>query len=141
MSRRFLLRGLAFWPVLPVLAVINGLLREKVLAPALGPAALPLSGVLFTALVLGASAAFLALTRLPRTPRDLWALGAIWAGLALAFEVVLLGVIPGPDPGTGAPLAALLASFDPSGGNLFALVILATFAGPRLMEPVAARWR
>jgi hypothetical protein len=134
-SRRFLLRGLAFWPTLPVLAVLNGLLREKVMAPALGPAALPLSGVLFAALVLGASAAFLALVRTPHSPRDLWALGGLWAGLALVFEVVLFGLV------AGVPAAELRAAFDPSGGNLFALVILATLVGPRLMEPVVARRR
>ena len=141
MSRRFLLRGLAVWPALPVLAVLNGLLREYVLAPLLGPAALPLSGALLATLVLAASAAFLALTRLPRTSRDLWLLGGLWAGLAVVFEVVLFGVIPGPDPGTGAPLAELIAAFDPSGGNLFALVIAATAAGPRLMDPLVARFR
>ncbi|HEX9647201.1 MAG TPA: hypothetical protein VGB88_06860, partial [Alphaproteobacteria bacterium] len=127
-DRGFLLRGLAFWPVLPALAAANGVLRETLLAPALGArAALPLSGVLFVALVLGASAVFLALVRAPRTPGELWRLGALWAGLALAFEVGVFGLIG------GAPMRELLAALDPATGNLFALALLATLAGPRLM--------
>ena len=135
---RFLLRGLAFWPVLPALAVANGVLREAVLAPALGArAALPLSGVLFALLVLAASAAFLALVRAPHTARDLWLLGLLWAALALGFEFGVFGLA------AGVPLAELLAAFDPATGNLFSLALLATLAGPRVAAALthAARAR
>ena len=135
-DRGFLLRGLAFWPVLPALAAANGVLRETLLAPALGArAALPLSGVLFVALVLGASAVFLALVRAPRTPGELWRLGALWAGLALAFEVGVFGLIG------GVPMRELLAALDPATGNLFALALLATLAGPRLMAAARLKAR
>lgn len=134
--RRLLLWGLAAWPGLAVLAVANGILREAVLAPALGPqAALPLSGVSLIVLLWLATAAFLRLVPGRQAPAHLWALGALWLGLTLVFELVVFGLL------LGRTWDELLAAFDPRSGNLWPLVLLAVLAGPRVVAAAIRRGR
>jgi hypothetical protein len=134
LHRRFLLQGLAFWPAFPVLAVANGALRDALLAPAIGPAlALPISGVTFLILMLLVIKGFLVLSRAPRSRRDLWLLGTIWAALAILFEFVVFGAI------LGTPWTELVQAFDPSDGNLFSVVILGVLIGPRVIAAVGTR--
>jgi hypothetical protein len=132
--RRFLIEGLAAWAVLPVLALGNAALREIVLVPTLGAAAaLPLSGLVLTVLVFAVAGVLHAMSHQPRTAGDLWGLGAIWLALTASFEMAL--IVATRETSTDAVLAAL----DPSGGNLFALVLVATFLAPRLVATLLPR--
>ena len=132
--RRFLIEGLAAWAVLPVLALGNAALREIVLVPTLGAAAaLPLSGLVLTVLVFAVAGVLHAMSHQPRTAGDLWGLGAIWLALTASFEMAL--IVATGETSTDALLAAL----DPSGGNLFALVLVATFLAPRLVATLLPR--
>lgn len=131
---RFLIHGLVAWAVLPLLALGNAALREIMLVPTLGAAAaLPLSGLVLTALVFAVAGVLHAMSHEPRTAGDLWSLGAIWLALTASFEMALIAATE------GASTEALLAALDPAGGNLFALVLVATFLAPRLVATLLPR--
>lgn len=131
---RFLIHGLVAWAVLPLLALGNAVLREIMLVPALGAAAaLPLSGLVLTAIVFAVAGVLHAMSHQPRTAGDLWGLGAIWLVLTASFEIALIVAT------VGASTDALLTALDPSGGNLFALVLVATFLAPRLVAALLPR--
>lgn len=131
---RFLIHGLVAWAVLPVLALGNAALREIMLVPTLGAAgALPLSGLVLTALVFAVAGVLHAMSHQPRTAGDLWGLGAIWLALTASFEMALIAATGGASTDT------LFAALDPSGGNLFALVLVATFLAPRLVATLLPR--
>lgn len=71
-------KALILWLAILVLAVANGLLRESVLMPLLSsPAALILSGVLLSVLIL--AVAYLSLPWLqPMAPAQYWMVGVGW---------------------------------------------------------------
>lgn len=131
---RFLIHGLVAWAVLPVLAVGNAALREIVLVPTLGAAAaLPLSGLVLIALVFAVAGVLHVTSHQPRTAGALWGLGACWLALTASFEIALVAATE------RASMDTLLAALDPSGGNLFALVLVATFLAPRLAATLLPR--
>ena len=123
-------RSLALWAGILVLAVLNGLLRERVLVPELG--AVPgqvLSGLLLSALILGAT--WLCLPWLGvREGRLLLGVGLGWLVLTLAFEFGF-GLL------RGKSLAELLQAYTFTDGNLWPVVLVVTVFAPWL----AARLR
>ena len=123
-------RALALWVGILVLAVLNGLLRERVLVPALG--AVPgqvLSGLLLCALILAAT--FLCLPWLgERDGGLLLGVGLGWLVLTLVFEFGF-GLL------RGKPLAELLQAYTFTDGNLWPVVLVVTVFAPWL----AARLR
>ncbi len=124
-------RALALWCGILVLAVLNGTLREAVLAPRLGAgAALPLSGVLLSFLVL--AVAWVGVAWLgPAVPRTWWSAGALWFVLTLLLELFMGRVL------LGRSWEQVLGVFRFRAGDLFPLVLLLTGLAPRL----AARLR
>ena len=120
-------RAALAWIPLLGLAFANALLREALLLPAFGPAALPLSGLLLALLVLGY--AWLLQPWLRAVPCTLT--GAAWLLLTLAFEFPFAHYV------LGTPWPALAAVLDVGAGNLMLLVLVATAVAPCL----AARWR
>lgn len=118
-------KAVAVWFAILVLANLNGLAREFVLAPALGAFGARLaSGVLLCAIIL--LVACLAAPWLGRaSARAWWAVGALWLGLTLAFELGI-GYAQHQD------LSRLLAAYTFEGGNIWPVVLLAALVAPYL---------
>lgn len=126
-----LLKATALWVAIGVGAVGNGLLREAVLAPALGSTlALATSGLLLSVLVLA-----LAYVGAPWYGRQsgavLAALGAYWLVLTVAFESGLGLLVLGQSP------EEVLRQYSLADGNLWPVVLAIITLAPWL----AARMR
>lgn len=125
MSLDLVARAGVLWAGILVLAVFNGLLRERVLVPALG--AVPgqaLSGLLLCGFILGV--AFLGLPWLGvRDGGPLLAVGLGWLVLTLVFEFGFGWL-------RGKPLAELLQAYTFRDGNLWPVVLLVTLLAPWL---------
>ena len=121
-----LLRALAVWGLLLILAVLNGGLRESRLVPALGPLrGHQVSTILLSALILGATwvtSGWLAIG----SAREALEVGMLWLGLTLAFEFLAGHFL------FHRPWPALLADYDLSRGRIWSLVLVVTFLAPTL---------
>ena len=127
---RYLLWGILAWLPMPVLAVLNAGLRELVLQPVFGPeVAQPASGLTLIAILALYSRVMFRWAIGAAQSTSAWVLGAIWAGLTLAFEYALIGA------SNDQPLAALIETFSPqtvAQGNLFALAVMFVLVAPPL---------
>jgi hypothetical protein len=125
MAVQLAVRTLAVWMAILVLAVVNGIVRESVLVPALGSApGLFLSGLLLSCFIL--IAAFLALPWLgARSTRQLLLVGIGWVLLTLVFEFSF-GWLQGMN------LDELLSAYTFEGGNIWPVVLLVTAVAPWL---------
>ena len=121
-----IVRALAVWGLLLVLAVLNGGVRDTWLSPALGDTiGRASSSVLLALLILLAT--WLTIRWIgPTTQGQAMTVGALWVGLTLAFE---FGV---GHYGFGKSWAELLADYDLLRGRIWILVLLATFVAPML---------
>lgn len=121
-----LLRAVGLWLVIVVAAIINGLFREWVLVPLVGPdLALPASGLLLCILVVGISiwlVSFLHTTQ----PRSLLLVGLFWVALTLAFELLFGHFV------AGKSWQEIMLVFNVARGDLFVLVLLVTGIAPLL---------
>ncbi len=123
-------KALLMWLVLLVLAFLNGTLRELVLAPLLGAAALPLSGV--TAILAFGIAIGLFVRRVRPGVGEAVAIALVWLPLTLALELALILA-------QGRPASAMADVFTwqaIADGNLFAVLV-----GFMALAPVAFAWR
>jgi hypothetical protein len=119
-----IVRGLAIWLVLLVLAVMNGAFREAVFAPRLGPASAHVaSTVTLTLLIAVVAALSIEWISVPTTG-DALLVGLMWTGLTVAFEFV------GGHYLFGRPWDVLLADYNLARGRIFAVVLVATFLAP-----------
>jgi hypothetical protein len=123
MTPAFWGKAVAVWLAILVLANLNGLAREFALAPALGPVGARLaSGVLLCGIIL--LVACLAAPWLGRaSAARWWAIGALWLGLTLAFELGI-GYAQHQD------LSRLLDAYTFQGGNIWPVVLLAALVSP-----------
>ena len=121
-----IVRALAVWGLLLVLAVLNGGVRDTWLSPVLGDTiGRAVSSVLLALLILLAT--WLTIRWIgPTTPGQAMTVGALWVGLTLAFE---FGV---GHYGFGTSWAELLADYDLLRGRIWILVLLATLVAPML---------
>ena len=120
------LKALVAWLVILVFAVVNGLLREKLLVPGLGSLhGMVLSGVLLSGIVL--AVAYLLLPWVgARGTAQFVLIGAVWLMLTLIFEFSF-GLSRGEE------LSAMLEAYTFHGGNLWPVVLLVTAASPWLV--------
>lgn len=119
-------RGFLLWLLFIPLAVLNGVLRDLLLAPALGdPAGRALSSVTLSLLILGLTLIFIGKLG-ASSRRGLVALGGLWAVLTLLFEFSFFVLV------MGHPLDELLGDFDLFRGRLWLLVLATTFFAPLL---------
>ena len=118
-------KALLVWVVILVLAVVNGIIRETIIIPALGPTyALILSGVLLIFLIVVAT--YLALPWIQaRKKTHLILIGLSWLCLTLVFEFSF-GLLQGKS------IAELLDAYTFKGGNIWPLVLLVTASAPYL---------
>ena len=120
------LRALAVWIFLLLLAVLNGGLRESWLVPALGPLrGHQASTLLLSALILGATWVTFEWLGLG-SAREALLVGALWLALTLAFEFLAGHFL------FHRPWPVLLADYDLSQGRIWILVLVVTFLAPTL---------
>lgn len=132
MPLTIILKGLAVWLGILVLAMANGVLRETVLLPWLGaPSVLILSGVLLSALILAVAYASLPWLQLRQTWQRL-AVGLGWLVLTLVFEFSF-GLWQGKSR------AELLMPYTFKDGNLWPLVLAVTVLAPSIAARLKAR--
>lgn len=123
------LKALVVWACILGFAVVNGVLRESLLGPAFGaPAALLLSGLMLSALIIGVAYLFLPWMQISR-PAHLCAVGLGWLVLTLVFEFSF-GLWQGKS------LAELLQAYTFQGGNIWPVVLVATALAPYIAAKV-----
>jgi hypothetical protein len=117
------LKALVIWAGILVLAVANGALRESVFIPVFGaPAALVLSGLLLSTLIIGVAYVSLPWLQVSR-PVQLWFIGLGWLVLTLVFEFSF-----GLWQGKSWP--ELLEAYTLKDGNIWLVVIAVTALAP-----------
>ena len=119
-----ILKSLIIWFCFIPVAIINGGLREYVLAKAIGEElALPVSGITLSVCIFLIT--WLLLPRMIKTvtSKDGRLIGISWALLTIAFEFAagLAG---------GSTVSGLLAAYNPLSGNLWLLVLATTLLSP-----------
>lgn len=121
-----LFRGFLIWLLFIPLAVLNGVLRDLLLAPVLGgTAARALSSVTLSLLLFCLTV--LLIRRIGASSRrELFAVGGLWLVLTLLFEFSFFVLV------MGHPLDELLGDFDLFRGRLWLLVLATTFFAPFL---------
>lgn len=125
-----LIRGFLVWLLFIPLAVLNGVLRDLLLTPALGDTAgRALSSVSLSILIF--SLTLLLVGKLGAgTRRDYLAVGVSWLVLTLLFEFSFFVLV------MGHPMNELLGDFDLFRGRLWLLVLATTFVSPLLAARV-----
>jgi hypothetical protein len=122
--RRILLQALGVWVLLLGFAVINGLFRQAVLEPNLGPepahflATTTLAGAVFLAALF-----FVGLSPGGCSTSELLAIGVVWAILTAVLEF-------GLGLARGVASQDLFSDYDFTRGRLFGLVLAAELASP-----------
>ena len=129
-----LLKALAIWLLILMLAVLNGALREVLLFPAFGkPLALIVSGLLLALFILAVS--FWLVPRIgPLRVAQALQLGLLWIALTLAFELGFGYWVQGHS------WSELLAAYTFKDGNLWPLVLVVIFFAPSLAVRFGKRW-
>lgn len=127
-----ILKSLIIWFCFIPVAILNGGLREYVLAKAIGEEwALPVSGIILSVCIFLIT--WLLLPRMIKafTSKDGWLIGIGWALLTIVFEFAagLAG---------GSTVSELLAAYNPLSGNLWLLVLLTTLFSPVIVRKVKA---
>ena len=119
-----ILKSLSIWGAILVLAILNGILREKILLPALGSGrGLFLSGVSLAAMIL-----LLTCISVPwlgvRDRAGFFYVGLLWLILTLIFEFSFGMLLQGKSWHT------MFRAYTFSNGNIWPLVLLITGAAP-----------
>ena len=118
------LRALAAWLLLLLLAVLNGAFREAVLVPWLGvKAAHVVSTLLLAGFILGATALTIGWIA-PASTSGALEVGALWLLLTVAFEFLAGHFL------FRKPWSVLLADYDLGQGRLWVLVLVVTALAP-----------
>jgi hypothetical protein len=119
-----LVRALGVWLVILLLAMVNGSVRNALVAPRVGDQA----AHLIATVVLSALVVLLVLWTIPwigpASRGDALRIGAMWVVLTLAFEFLAGHYL------FGAPWERLLADYDLLRGRIWPLVLLTTFVAP-----------
>lgn len=122
-----LLRIVAAWLVLLVVAIANGMTRESLIAPLMRRGtAQAVSTVILSALI-AIVGGLLTVWVAPRSLQDAWTVGAVWVVLTLAFEFL------GGHFLFGRTWQELLADYNLLAGRIWVMVLIVT-----LMTPVIA---
>lgn len=135
MNHSFILRALAVWLLIVLAEVVNGTLRQVLIAPLIGDHTArqisTLSGCALILLITWATSAWLGAT----TRRTQWAVGALWVVLMLAFEIGFGRFV------VGASWQQLSADYNLREGGLLGLGMLWLLCAPRMAATLKAQWR
>ena len=119
-----LLKIAAIWLLIALAAIINGAVRDKLVAPTVGSGiALPLSGFSLALIVFAATYQTLPWLGL-RSENDYLLIGSLWVAMTLAFEYLFGHYV------MAKSWDDIHDGFNPRGGNLFLMVLLVTAAAP-----------
>jgi len=130
-----LLRSVAVWLLLLVIAVLNGGFREAMLLPNLGqPAAFVLSAILLSLCIVIVAVVLAGWLRLSGLSQCLF-VGFLWICLTLAFEFGFGRVVQ------GLSWAEMLEAYTFKDGNIWPLVLVVTFLSPLLAAHIRRRKR
>ena len=128
MTSPMVIRTVAAWLAILVLAMLNGALRQALLIRLIGEqAGQVVSTLLLVALIGGAAWVMLPWIR-PLTRRDAWLVGVVWLLLTLAFEFLAGHYLFGDSWET------LLTAYDITGGRIWILVPVITLVAPVLVH-------
>ena len=128
-----ILKSLLVWVCFIPVAILNGGLREHVLARALGEKwALPLSGIILSACIFLITWFLLPRTVKALSAKDSLRIGICWVFLTIAFEFAsgLAG---------GNTIKELFAAYNPLTGNLWLIVLVTTLLSPVIAGRVSGR--
>ena len=118
------LKATALWFAVLALAMANGIAREKVLVPAIGP----LAGLVASGITLSACVFLVALAAAPwygRLSSARWlAVGMLWLAMTLAFEFGFGRLVQHKS------WTELLEAYTFKGGNIWPLVLLVVLLAP-----------
>lgn len=119
-----ILKSLIIWLCFIPVAILNGGLREYVLAKAVGEKwALPVSGMTLSACIFLITWLTLPHVTKTCTSKDYWLMGMCWCALTITFEIVA-GLV------NGYTMKELLYAYNPLTGNLWLLVLATTLLSP-----------
>jgi hypothetical protein len=119
-----ILRAVAVWGALLILAVLNGGVRDLWLSPVLGDTVgRALSTVLLCGLILLVSRVTIGWIR-PASSREALRVGALWLALTLTFEFAV------GHYGFGKAWSELLADYDLRRGRVWLAVLVVTLLAP-----------
>lgn len=121
-----LLRALAVWLAIMLLAITNGAAREALLAPRLGERTAHVASTAILCLAILAAAWLSIGWMAVATMAAAWIIGALWLALTLAFELLAGQYL------FGASWEKLLADYNLAQGRVWPLVPLCTLVAPPL---------
>lgn len=125
-----ILRSVAAWTVILVLAMANGMLREAVLLPNLSkPVAYVLSGLVLSVLILIVAIALARWLKLTSSSRSM-PVGLLWLSLTLVFEFGFGRLVQ------GRSWAEMLDDYTFKDGNIWPLVLVVTLFAPLIASRV-----
>ena len=118
------LRAVACWFLLMVLAILNGAAREYFLVPRLGAAAAHVASTILLCGLIMAAAWFVVPWMAPPTARAALSVGALWLLMTLGFEFLAGHYL------FQKPWPVLLADYDLLHGRVWIFVPLVTLLAP-----------
>lgn len=121
-----LLRAIAIWLVILIMAIVSAAIREKLLTPVIGSGlALPTGGLILSVIIV--LIAFVSIPFFSSTESKAYiAIGITWFALTLSFEFLFGHFV------AGKPWLEVVHVFDVRKGNLFVVALLATLIAPWL---------
>ncbi|MCD4690075.1 hypothetical protein K8S17_01295 [bacterium] len=129
-----LLRAIAIWFLLMVLAICNGVLRNSVITPRVGEHAGHVTSTIVLCFII-LLVTFYAIRWIgPATDRDALLVGVFWVVLTVGFEF-LAGHYA-----FGHSWTALLVDYDVSRGRVWLLVPVTTLLAPRVAVALRYSW-
>ncbi len=128
-----LLRVVGIWVLIVILAIMNGILRETLIAPHIGSyMAHVLSSIILTVLVFAVVSIFVCKSRISSV-NVLFSIGALWVVLTILFEFLFGHYV------MGHPWSSLFADYNIFRGRLWLLVLLSVFFSPVLAARLFVR--
>ena len=126
MAIAVLIRAMLWWVAILIMAILNGILREKLLIPSIGSfAALMTSGLILSCLIFLVSC--IAMPGLGRlTNAQYWIIGLVWLVMTLIFEFSFGLFVQHKE------LSELLQAYTFKDGNSWPVVLASTLISPRL---------
>ena len=118
------IKSLGIWLVIVIVAIINGVAREKILTPLIGSSfSLPLSGITLSVLVLVVTYFTIPFIGEVKTGTYLY-IGLLWVILTLSFEYLFGHYV------TGKPWHEINQVFNILKGDLFIVVLIVSAVSP-----------
>jgi hypothetical protein len=121
---------LGIWVLLALCAIINGAVRDKLVAPLIGERlALPLSGVSLSLLIFCVTLILVPFLG-TSSSRGFWFVGIVWVLMTLAFECIF------GHYGMDEPWGKIIEVFYIHRGNLYLLALVAAALSPYMAAKI-----